>query len=555
MTLEPSASPSENLAAASKARVEEIVAPPILPPAAPPRLPPKAKGPPPPIVRPATATEPTDEKKPAKAILTPASSWLRKNARWITKRYAGRSSFVSSAIVHALLLIILGLLSTAGLPRSHRADLVVSFIESPGPLLSQVRDQRAIVSISDASLPAASSHAAQAVEVASPREYQPTPEQASRPRWDLALDVARSRGILAPVETGPGTPLDGRNPTARARLVASEGGSKESEAAVAKGLRWLQAHQRANGSWHFNLQAGPCQGMCRDSGSVGSTTAATALALLPFLGAGHTQRDGEYQDEVKRGLYYLCGRMIRTEHGGDYQEGTMYAQGLTAIALCEAYAMTGDKSLERYAQGAIDFIVYAQHKPGGGWRYSPGEPGDITVSGWQIMALKCGQMAYLRVPPETINYAVHFLDSMQSDSGAKYGYLAGGAEPTATSVGLLSRMVTGWRRDAPPLVRGVRYLSGLGPSKNDMYFDYYATQVMHHWGGSEWIQWNGQMRDYLVESQATEGHESGSWQFLDSHESGAKGGRLYNTCMALMTLEVYYRYLPLYGKHFVDTSF
>ena len=111
------------------------------------------------------------------------------------------------------------------------------------------------------------------------------------------------------------------------------------------------------------------------------TTAATAIALLPFLGAGYTHTEGEYQDLVDRGLYYLVRRSLRTPNGSDLQEGTMYAQGLATIALCEAYAMTEDPGLKGYAQGAIDFVCYAQDRKGGGWRYTPGEPGDTTSLG------------------------------------------------------------------------------------------------------------------------------------------------------------------------------
>jgi hypothetical protein len=60
------------------------------------------------------------------------------------------------------------------------------------------------------------------------------------------------------------------------------------------------------------------------------------------------------------------------------------------------------------------------------------------------------------------------------------------------------------------------------------------------------------MRDYLVKSQATDGHEAGSWYFDESHAS--HGGRLYTTAMATMTLEVYYRYMPLYQESFVDQT-
>jgi hypothetical protein len=341
--------------------------------------------------------------------------------------------------------------------------------------------------------------------------------------------------------------LAGRRDYLRQQLIQAGGGTKISEDAVARGLRWLQAHQTENGSWRFDLQGGMCYGRCRNPGTVGSTTASTALAILPFLGAGHTHTDAadEYHDLVQRGLYYLQQRAVYTPHGCDLEEGTMYAQALATIALCEAYGLTGDTQLKNLAQKAIDFIVYAQERQGGGWRYVPGLPGDTTVTGWQIMALKSGQMARLNVPRPTIYLAEHFLDTVQRDSGAQYAYLPQDKPtPTPTAIGLLSRIYTGWRRNKPALYQGVKYLMQWGPSADNMYFNYYATQVMHHWEGPDWETWNRKMSDLLIRTQGTQGHEAGSWYF--SGGKGDVGGRLYNTAMAIMTLEVYYRYLPLY---------
>jgi hypothetical protein len=244
--------------------------------------------------------------------------------------------------------------------------------------------------------------------------------------------------------------------------------------------------------------------------------------------------------------------MKNTPHGGDLQEGTMYAQGLSAMTLCEAYAMTGDQNLGGKAQKAIDFICEAQH-PRGGWRYNPGQPGDTTVTGWQIMALKSARLVRLSIPSPIIERSKGYLDGVQDGGGSYYGYQRPNKEPACTAVGLLCRMYLGWRRDDPRLVRGVKYLSNLGPSPNDMYFNFYATQVLCHHDGNEWPGWNKRMRDFLVAKQATTGHEKGSWYFPDRH--GTIGGRLYTTAMCVMILEVYYRYLPLYGNRSVDDDF
>ena len=126
-------------------------------------------------------------------------------------------------------------------------------------------------------------------------------------------------------------------------------------------------------------------------------------------------------------------------------------------------------------------------------------------------------------------------------------------QETTTSIGLLCRMYTGWRRDRPALYQGVGFLHRWGPSKTNMYYNYYATQVLHHWEGPEWEEWNQPMRDYLVASQSMNSHEAGSWYFPDPY--GDRGGRLYNTALAIMILEVYYRYMPLYGQNAVRGRF
>jgi hypothetical protein len=357
--------------------------------------------------------------------------------------------------------------------------------------------------------------------------------------------------LLASIPRGGG--LDGRG--RRGEMAIERGATPESEAAVERGLNWLIAHQFRDGSWHFDhtLLDGPCNGYCRHPGTNGSSTGATAMALLAFYGAGYTHKKGPYQQELNRGLYYLGSRMLLTQNGGDLQEGTMYAQGLATIALCEAYAMSGDENLRPFAEHAIRFILYAQDKKGGGWRYSPGEPGDTTMHGWQLMALKSASLAGISVPSPAWQLAGEFLDSVQADDGAAYGYRTPQRLPTTSAVGLLCRMYMGWDRQREALVRGVSRLDKIGPSPTNMYYNYYATQVMHHYEGEPWQRWNSKMREHLIASQAKIGHETGSWHFDDQH--GNVGGRLYSTAMAVMTLEVYYRYLPLYGDRAVKESF
>jgi len=364
-------------------------------------------------------------------------------------------------------------------------------------------------------------------------------------------DLAKSIGKVG------GTGLDGRGDAARKQLVYAHGGSEASENAVGKALLWLAEHQMPDGSWNFNHQRGSCKGLCANPGQMDrAEIAATALGLLPFLGAGQTHLQGKYKKNVQSGLYFLVNKMKVGPNGGDlgYEQGNMYGHGLAAIALCEAYALSKDKSLAVPAQQALNFIVYAQDPLGGGWRYQPRMPGDTSVVGWQLMALKSGHMAYLDVPPQTIKGVTNFLNTVQTESGARYGYTDGAAHSEATTaIGLLCRMYLGWKHDEPALERGVQILSARGPSPTNMYFNYYATQVLHHYEGEAWTAWNAKMRDFLIKEQKTTGHEAGSWYLQDS--SSLQGGRLYTTAMCAMTLEVYYRHLPIYQKQSTDADF
>ena len=141
--------------------------------------------------------------------------------------------------------------------------------------------------------------------------------------------------------------------------------------------------------------------------------------------------------------------------------------------------MTKDKKLRDPAQAILNEICFAQDPIGGGWRYNRHQPGDTSAVGWQLMALKSGHMGYLQVPGQTVANANRFLDSVQENDGANYGYTAPGKNRRAglTAVGLLCRMYLGWEKDHPALEAGVKYLSDRGPDmqqggkREDMYYN------------------------------------------------------------------------------------
>ena len=344
-----------------------------------------------------------------------------------------------------------------------------------------------------------------------------------------------------------------RDPRVRAEMVTKEGGTTLTEAAVARGLRWMSQHQNPDGSWslHRFNRTKACSNRCRGTASTQCDSAATSLCLLPFLGAGQTHQVGMYKETVSKGLRWLIQNQRRN---GDLRAGVnnnagMYAHGQGAIVLCEAFALTRDEEIRIPAQLAIDFIADAQHEAGG-WRYKPGDPGDTSVLGWQLMALQSARTAGIQVPVEAWELANAYLDTVQSEEGSQYAYQPF-RRPThvMTAEGLLCRMYLGWTKDYAPLEQGVKYLLQEHMPRDDgpnYYYWYYATQVMHHFGGKRWKAWNLSMRDILVEEQVKKGHEAGSWSPRGGHAS--QGGRLYSTALAVCTLEVYYRHAPIFRQ-------
>ena len=374
-----------------------------------------------------------------------------------------------------------------------------------------------------------------------------------------AQDLLASIGAVG-VQAGG---LSGRSdPKMRTQLVKKGGGSEQSETAVETALKWFINHQLPDGSWSLDFQRCPsCQGKCSQSGSNAKkypTVGPTALALLPFLGKGYTHKQGPYKPQVEAALNVLASKVVQGK--GDAGEG-MYAQGLVGICLSEAFALTQDKRLAGPAQLSLNYIMAAQDMTRGGWGYTYRNAGtsDTSILGWNLMAMKSGHLASLSINPLNVKKAVEFLDSVQSAEGSAYGYRVAGDRPAnspTTAVGLLCRMYSGWKKDRPALNVGLDRLVKAGPGKN-LYYDYYATQVLHHVEDERWESWNPKMRDLLLKTQRTSGHEKGSWyEEMDGEGHGSKtAGRIYSTSLATMILEVYYRHLPIYGQQSVDEEF
>jgi hypothetical protein len=370
---------------------------------------------------------------------------------------------------------------------------------------------------------------------------------------------------------GGGSGFGGRGSGSRKAMLASGGGTKQSELAVLGALNWMARHQLSDGSWSLSGYKSRCKdNTCTGPGKTGDRpAAATALGLLPFLGAGQTHESkGRYKNTVAAGLRFL---LSNEKANGDLRiGGDMYDQGLATIALCECYGMSNAKDIKRAAQAALNFVIEAQNQRDGGWRYQPTQPGDLSVSGWQIMALKSGQMAYLNVTPAALDNARKFLKASSFDGrgGGHFCYRPGNefcdgivihegevvknddAQRAVTAIGLLCQEYMHMPRNDPAMVEGTAYLMKSLPDTGarNVYYWYYATQVMHNQMGSDWDVWNRKMRHILISTQNKEGCATGSW---DPHKPvtdtwGDIGGRLMITSLSALTLEVYYRFLPLY---------
>lgn len=518
---------------------------------------------------------------------------LRVRGRRFLARFDRRAAIVlawvpswgTSLLLHALLILMLGLYFYARSSwNNHDGDIRAEF-----PPASQLRDNVVSVMPSD--------HAGD------PFTHEKKPDSPSisieRPDPDVTLvaqpDIPRL-AHFAPVVAGPdpglaaitgagskarGTgkggpivsqthsedvtaPFSGRSTDMKAILLRREGGTAQSEKAVDEGLDWLARHQRIDGSWSLNFHSECKGGGCPGHEALESDTAATGLALLPLLGAGHIHTvKSRYQGNIRRGLDWLV------EHqnaGGDLYVGGarnahLYSHAIGAMALCEAYGLSQDERLREPAVRAIRFIVDAQNTQTGGWRYEPGDAGDTSVFGWQMFALRSARLGGLDVPRNVLKGCKAYLDEAATDSSrVTYSYQPGRRPtPVMTAEALLARQYLGWPRDFPALVKGAAHVAQDLKESTDrnIYYWYYATQLLHNMHNKEWPRWNVKLRESLIRTQITgNGCDRGSWDPFapQPDEWGRSAGRLYETALTILTLEVYYRYLPLYRQTDTDPA-
>lgn len=241
--------------------------------------------------------------------------------------------------------------------------------------------------------------------------------------------------------------------------------------------------------------------------------------------------------------------------------GAFMASGIAALQTeAERFSYqlrkVDDIRLEAALLRAITFTLSQQDPNSGGWRYARGQEGDVSMFGWQMMSLKSAAIAGVKISPKVRERMTQFLNSVrQGRSGGLFGYrrsvLVGGQEsepvtPVMTAEALFCQQMLGYQRDSDTSRESVSYILKNRPrlAELDFYYWYYGTLAMYQYGGEPWQMWNSVVRDTLIQEQRTTGPNAGSWD--PNGPWGRYGGRLYSTALATLTLEVYYRLLPLY---------
>ena len=294
----------------------------------------------------------------------------------------------------------------------------------------------------------------------------------------------------------------------------------------------------------------------------------TGLALLAFLGAGYSHLSKDTYDGISFGTVVRTGlqklMFVQDAEGciGPRVHKYMYNHSIAALALVEAFGLTGSTLFQDNAQRAIDFLVQAQNA-GKGWRYEAGSgSNDTSVTGWAVMALKSAELCQLKLPRSCYDGVRSWLDEVTEENYYRVGYTFKGTgkvycahneafnhHEALTAIAIMSRAFMDKRREDPRIRGGVELLIRDLPAWKDkdidFYYWYYASLALFQVEGGQgdrWKKWNDAMVAALVKNQnpGTSGCKFGSWEPVDRW--ACEGGRVYATAINALTLEVTYRY-------------
>ena len=397
--------------------------------------------------------------------------------------------------------------------------------------------------------------------------------------WDVCtIEVTPQGAVVKKVDQYQGVKASALNLYAkrtkgsREQWIGSYGGSAISEKAVTDGLDWLVRHQAADGSWS-NKNLGPgAETLCNRAEPCFGTGEAcemahSGLALLALQAGGHYYFNRQtHSDEVRKGLDWMVshqrpdgGLVGSLSQGNNFHQTYMYEHGIAAFALadaCAAAAALGEPRHERYynaMEKAVEFIYRHQHNDGG-WRYTPhpNAASDTSVTGWPVLALKSAKEAGVPLRDDMVEKVRAYFRAREAGRDGRTGYDSPHSYHThaTTGVGMLARQFLLKEPDAPLIRDAADYLAKAAETtwkdrspagqNRDYYMWYNCTLGMFQAGGENWKRWNSVVRDTIVNLQRHGGCPSGSWD--PSDRWGGRGGRIYSTALAILTLEVYYRY-------------
>ena len=280
--------------------------------------------------------------------------------------------------------------------------------------------------------------------------------------------------------------------------------------------------------------------------------AATGFALLPLLGDGHTHLSGQYQLAVSRGLSWLLAQQKPDgELSGKLGRNCrMYAHAIAAIVLCEAYGMTKDPKLAIRRSGPWTSSWPRSTSPQAAGATIRKQAADTSVVGWQVMAMKSGQMAALNVSQDSLDLVHKWLRSVEGKGAGIGTFRYQGSyqiTPAMTAEGLLCLEYLGAQPGDPRLQSGVKYLLAAPAAqggRNELLL------VLRHPGHVSCpgrrlaAVESGPPRHARGQTQVKTGHLAGTWDPADQWDYQA--GRIYASSLRLLALEVYFRHLPLY---------
>jgi hypothetical protein len=354
--------------------------------------------------------------------------------------------------------------------------------------------------------------------------------------------------VALPVAEEPPAPketFEQRAPEVRSEVLEKMGGSAETERAVGLALEWFARHQSEDGRWSGHDFDQKCA-HCKDPAQIDADGAMTGLSLLCYLGAGHTpDRDGPYRANVSRAIEFL---LARQDPSGDLRRGeTMYSQSIATVALCEAYAMTRDTRIGNAARRAVSFMCEGVKRAAARRQDDRSRADDTSVLGWQVMAMMSARRSGFDVPETTFRSAAAFLDKAgTARAPGRYSYRPGEAPSAAmTAEAMFVRQLLGTPRTDRRMDESAAFILESPPTWREgssTYFWYYATLALFEHQGDAWARWNESLAPLLLKHQRADGGAAGSWDPTD--EYSRLGGRLYQTAVCTLSLEVYYRYSP-----------